>query len=66
MLQVERLECRYGKVAAVQDLSIEHPSGEFTVRLERDATGTGFASAALLRTARALFSGHVLIEETAS
>jgi 4-oxalomesaconate tautomerase len=50
----------------VQDLSIEHPSGEFTVRLERDATGTGFASAALLRTARALFSGHVLIEETAS
>jgi 4-oxalomesaconate tautomerase len=50
----------------LQDLSIEHPSGEFTVRLERDDTGTGFASAALLRTARALFSGHVLIEETAS
>jgi 4-oxalomesaconate tautomerase len=52
--------------ARVQDLSIEHPSGEFTVRLERDDTGTAFASVALLRTARALFSGHVLIEETAS
>ncbi len=46
----------------VQDLSIEHPSGEFTVRLERGDSPGAFASAALLRTARPLFRGHVLIE----
>jgi 4-oxalomesaconate tautomerase len=50
----------------VRDLSIEHPSGEFTVRLERDDSGRGFASAALLRTARPLFRGQVLIEEGTS
>jgi 4-oxalomesaconate tautomerase len=48
------------------DLSIEHPSGEFTVRLELDDASGEVASAALLRTARALFRGHVLIEENAS
>src|SRR6185295_13939237 len=46
--------------ARVHDLSIEHPSGEFTVRLEEDGAG-GFASVALLRTARPLFRGHVLL-----
>jgi 4-oxalomesaconate tautomerase len=44
-----------------QDLSIEHPSGEFTVRLTcGDAPGE-ITSAALLRTARALFRGQVII-----
>ena len=47
----------------VRDLSIEHPSGEFTVRLELDESGGEVVSAALLRTARALFRGEVLIEE---
>jgi 4-oxalomesaconate tautomerase len=54
--------------ARVHDLSIEHPSGEFTVRLELDEGRGEVVSAALLRTARALFRGEVLIqtEETAS
>ena len=52
--------------ARVHDLSIEHPSGEFTVRLEVDESSDEVVSAALLRTARALFRGHVLIEESAS
>jgi 4-oxalomesaconate tautomerase len=51
---------------SVHDLSIEHPSGEFTVRLELDDESGAVTSAALLRTARALFRGHVLIEESAS
>jgi 4-oxalomesaconate tautomerase len=40
-------------------LSVEHPTGEFTVELRRDndtITGCG-----LLRTARVLFDGDVLI-----
>jgi 4-oxalomesaconate tautomerase len=45
----------------VQDLSIEHPSGELTVRLTHGAGPGEIASAALLRTARALFRGHVLV-----
>ncbi len=49
--------------ARVRDLSIEHPSGEFTVRLELGGSGGEVVSAALLRTARALFRGEVLIEE---
>ncbi len=48
--------------ARVHDLSIEHPSGEFTVRLELDERGGAVVSAALLRTARALFRGDVLIQ----
>jgi 4-oxalomesaconate tautomerase len=45
----------------VQDLSIEHPSGEFTVRLTRGAGAREIESAALLRTARALFRGHAVL-----
>ncbi len=52
--------------ARVDDLSIEHPSGEFTVRLERDERSRQVVSAALLRTARALFRGSVLLEEGTS
>jgi 4-oxalomesaconate tautomerase len=56
---------------ALHDLSVEHPTGEFTVRLLMDATGratgraTGpsIAGAALLRTARPLFRGHVLVPQ---
>ena len=52
--------------ARVNDLSIEHPSGEFTVRLALDPHSGDVVSAALLRTARALFRGAVLIEEGTS
>jgi 4-oxalomesaconate tautomerase len=49
-----------------QDLSIEHPSGEFTVRLTCGSAPGEITSAALLRTARALFRGHVLAPGWAS
>ncbi|MBV6694519.1 4-oxalomesaconate tautomerase [Serratia quinivorans] len=45
-------------------LSVEHPSGEFGVLLQRDPTRSGAASllgAGLLRTARLIFSGEVCI-----
>ncbi|MCK9685379.1 4-oxalomesaconate tautomerase [Scleromatobacter humisilvae] len=47
--------------AREQYLSIEHPSGEFTVRLVLGARPAEFESVALLRTARALFRGQVVI-----
>lgn len=58
-------------VATVPDgarktMSVEHPSGEFTVELDTrsDADGrTEVVGAALLRTARRLFEGHVLVSE---
>jgi 4-oxalomesaconate tautomerase len=52
--------------AAVHDLSIEHPTGEFTVRLEMGPARSAITGAALLRTARPLFRGHVLIPRSAS
>ena len=44
-------------------LSVEHPTGEFTVQLEtaRGAGGLEIRRAALLRTARRLFDGNVLV-----
>ena len=44
-------------------ISVEHPSGEFTVELEAegDAHSLTVRRAALLRTARRLFEGNVLI-----
>ena len=57
---VERSEARE------QDLSIEHPSGEFTVRLALGQRAGEFDSVALLRTARALFRGRVVIPGTSS
>jgi 4-oxalomesaconate tautomerase len=44
-------------------LSVEHPSGEFTVQLEtrRGPAGIEVKRAALLRTARRLFDGNALI-----
>jgi 4-oxalomesaconate tautomerase len=50
-----------GAERRVHDLSVEHPTGEFTVRLLMDDTGRAIAGAALLRTARPLFRGHVLV-----
>lgn len=41
-------------------LSIEHPSGEFSVALQRNAAGE-LAGCGLLRTARLLFAGEVCI-----
>lgn len=46
--------------AETRDISVEHPTGEFTIRLS--GIGTSDAPAvALLRTARPLFEGHVLV-----
>jgi 4-oxalomesaconate tautomerase len=44
-------------------MSVEHPSGEFTVTLEVSGTGADFrvGRSGILRTARALFDGQVLI-----
>ena len=44
-----------------QTLSVEHPTGEFTVNLELDRTGSipAVKRAGLLRTARVLFDGQV-------
>jgi branched-chain amino acid transport system ATP-binding protein len=39
VLQVERLECRYGKVAAVQDLTIEVARGELVVLIGANGAG---------------------------
>jgi 4-oxalomesaconate tautomerase len=47
--------------AAAHDLSIEHPTGEFTVRLQMDQTHSQITGAALLRTARPLLRGQVLV-----
>jgi 4-oxalomesaconate tautomerase len=44
-------------------LSVEHPSGEFTVALEVSGTGESFSvgRSGILRTARALMRGEVLV-----
>lgn len=48
--------------SAEKSLSIEHPTGEFTVNLALDASNPQkIVRAALLRTARALMRGHVLV-----
>ena len=47
----------------VKRVSVEHPSGEFTVDLEVREFDRGFEvlRSSLVRTARALFTGHVLV-----
>ncbi|MBV7538684.1 4-oxalomesaconate tautomerase [Duganella sp. sic0402] len=48
--------------SAIKTLSIEHPTGEFSVELELDPTCPGQVTrAALLRTARPIMRGEVLI-----
>ena len=49
---------------AVKGLSVEHPSGEFSLEIEVDeAGGEGLRviRSSLIRTARALFRGEVLV-----
>lgn len=48
-------------------VSVEHPTGEFTVELEAHVTATGIVlkHCALVRTARALFRGQVLVPGSA-
>lgn len=43
-----------------RDISVEHPTGEFTIRLSLSAGSEAAPGVALLRTARPLFSGAVL------
>jgi 4-oxalomesaconate tautomerase len=45
------------------EMSVEHPSGEFTVQLEITGEGAAFSvgRSGILRTARALFQGHLLV-----
>jgi 4-oxalomesaconate tautomerase len=48
----------------VKTLSVEHPTGELSVELERDPdVPQRIARAALLRTARAIMRGEVMIPE---
>lgn len=49
-----------GSVEPPQDVVIEHPSGRLDVRLER-RPGGGVPVAFVVRTARRLFEGHVLV-----
>jgi len=49
---------------AVKHLSVEHPSGEFSLEIEVDETGGDglrVVRSGLIRTARALFRGEVLV-----
>ncbi|NVO12910.1 MAG: 4-oxalomesaconate tautomerase [Rhodoplanes sp.] len=51
----------------VKTMSVEHPTGEFTVRLEvGDGTGPVVERAGLLRTARLLFDGRVFVPAVAA
>jgi len=48
----------------VKNISVEHPSGEFTLEIEVDKDGTVLPKvvrSSLIRTARALFRGDVLV-----
>lgn len=50
---------------AVKKLSVEHPSGEFSLEIEVDRhEGVNVTRSSLIRTARALFRGDVLIPAT--
>ena len=52
-----------GREGSVQALSIEHPSGEFSVELEvqQSSSGLNVLRSSLIRTARALFRGELLV-----
>ena len=47
----------------VRQLSIEHPSGEFSVEFEVEQSSSGLkvVRSSLIRTARALFRGELLV-----
>jgi 4-oxalomesaconate tautomerase len=48
-----------------KQISVEHPTGEFTVEIEVVASGNRIrvSRSSLVRTARALFSGHVYVPQ---
>jgi 4-oxalomesaconate tautomerase len=46
---------------SVRRLSVEHPSGEFSVEIELDEKSGEVVRSSLIRTARALFRGEVLV-----
>ena len=63
-----RIACARGREASpgkVKTLSVEHPTGEFTVRLEIGGTEEKpvVERAGLLRTARLLFDGQIFVPE---
>ena len=51
----------------VKPISVEHPTGEFTVRLELGGSDENpvVERAGLLRTARLLFDGQIFVPESA-
>jgi 2-methylaconitate cis-trans-isomerase PrpF len=53
-----------GNIALPADLRIEHPSGQLDVRLEKHPDYVEPA-AFVVRTARRLFEGHVLVKRSA-
>jgi 4-oxalomesaconate tautomerase len=50
-------------VGPVKVMSVEHPSGEFTVEIQvnEEVSPLGIARSSLVRTARPLFTGHVFV-----
>jgi 4-oxalomesaconate tautomerase len=53
-------------IGPIYSISVEHPTGEFTVELETDPTHpNGIARSALVRTARPIMRGEVLIPAAA-
>jgi len=62
-LEGSAIDCAVLPAGDTKVISVEHPTGEFTVQLEtrRGAGGLEISRAALLRTARRLFDGNALI-----
>lgn len=62
-LEGSAIDCAVVPAGDTKVISVEHPTGEFTVQLEtrRGAAGLEITRAALLRTARRLFDGNALI-----
>jgi 4-oxalomesaconate tautomerase len=56
-------EIVHPREGSIQGLSIEHPSGEFSVELEVQHSGSGLTvlRSSLIRTARALFRGELFV-----
>jgi len=63
VLDGSAIDCAVLPPGDTKVISVEHPTGEFTVQLEtrRGAAGIEITRAALLRTARRLFDGNALI-----
>ncbi|MGE0735620.1 MAG: 4-oxalomesaconate tautomerase [Alphaproteobacteria bacterium] len=63
VLEGSAIDCAVLPAGDTKVISVEHPTGEFTVQLEtkKGPGGIEITRAALLRTARRLFDGKVLI-----